>query len=229
MLVGAAIALSARIPRRLIGLVLGFGAGALISALSFELADEALHHGGVDALVLGLAAGALTFFFADLYIDRMGAEHRKRSGDQMAGSSAPALVVGSLLDGVPEAVVIGISLLHEGEVGLAVVGAVFLSNVPEALSASSGMREIGHGSRYIFGVWLGVTAASVIASAAGFSLLGDASGNVIGVIEAFAAGAVLTMLADTMMPEALEEGGPAVGLVTVLGFAAALLLTQMTG
>ena len=227
LLLGAAIALLVPIPRRVIGLIMGFGAGALISALAFELADEAMIHGGVDALVIGLAGGALTFFFADAYVDRRGAEHRKRSGDQMQGSSASALVLGSLLDGIPEAVAVGISLLAAGEVGIAVVGAVFLSNVPEALSASTGMRTVGHGTRYIVGVWLGVTVASVVASAAGFALLGDASGNVIGVIEAFAAGAVLTMLADTMMPEAFEEGGPAVGLVTVLGFAVALLLPEM--
>lgn len=227
LLLGGAIALIVPIPRRVIGLIMGFGAGALISALAFELANEALHHGGADALVVGLALGALMFFFADAYIDRMGAKHRKRSGDQMKGSSAPALVVGSLLDGIPEAAVVGISLLAEGEVGLAVVGAVFLSNVPEALSATTGMRTVGHSAKYILGIWLGVAAASVLASAGGFALLGEASGNLIGGIEAFAAGAVLTMLADTMMPEAFEEGGSAVGLVTVLGFAAALLLTHL--
>lgn len=227
LLLGAAIALSVRMPTRVIGLIMGFGAGALISALAFELAAEAVHHGGIDALVIGLAGGALTFFFADAYVDRKGAEHRKRSGNQMQGSSGGALVLGSLLDGIPEAAVVGISLLAEGEVGLAVVGAVFLSNVPESLSASTGMRNVGHRTRYIMGMWLGVTAASIVASAAGFALLGDASGNMIGIIEAFAAGAVLTMLADTVMPEAFEQGGRSVGLVTVLGFAAALLLTRL--
>ncbi len=138
---------------------------------------------------------------------------------------ASAIVVGAMLDGIPESVAIGVSLLGGQGVGVAVVAAGFLSNVPESLSAATGLKAAGHSTRWIMGLWLGVAVVSALAAGVGYAVLGGASENVIAIIQAFAGGAILTMLADTMMPEAFEEGGNLVGLVTVLGFALAFVLS----
>jgi ZIP family zinc transporter len=227
LLVGAAGGYYARLPNRVLGLVMGFGAGVLISALAFDLTHEAFTRGGADAVAIGLLAGGVTFFAGDWIIDRRGGEHRKRSGGQQADGSAGAIVLGALLDGIPESAAIGVSLVEGHGVGIAFVAAVFLSNVPEAASAATGMKKARKSARYVFGLWAGVLALSTVAAAVGYVALGGASPNVIAIVQAFAAGAILTMLADTMMPEAFEHGGSLVGLVTLVGFAAAFLLSTL--
>jgi ZIP family zinc transporter len=136
-------------------------------------------------------------------------------------------MLGAVLDGIPESAVIGISLLEGGTVGVPVLAAVFLSNLPESLSSSTGMRKAGSSSRHVIGIWCVVVLVSGLSAALGYGLLDGASGNTVGLIQAFAAGAVLTMLADTMMPQAFQDGGRAVGLLTVLGFALAYLLSTI--
>ena len=227
LLIGAVIGLTMRTSPRTIGLVMGFGAGVLISALAFELTHEAYLGAGVDVTGLGLAAGAIAFFAFDLYLDRRGARHRKRSGGQQESGSATAIVLGALMDGIPESIVIGVSLFEREAVGGAVVAAVFLSNVPESLSAATGLKKAGHSGRYVLGLWAAVCVSSAVAAALGYAFLGEISPEVIAGIQAFAAGAILTMLADTMMPEAFENGGSVVGLVTVLGFASAFFLSTL--
>jgi ZIP family zinc transporter len=226
LIVGALVGIFSNASTRVIALVMGFGSGVLISALSFELTREAFDRGGTTSVCVGLAAGSLTFFAGDFILDRRGAEHRKRSGGQQSSGAAGAIVLGSLLDGIPESVAIGVSLLGGHRVGLPVVAAVFLSNVPESLSAATGLQKAGHSTRWILGLWAGVAALSALAAGVGYVALDGVSGSVIAGIQAFAAGAILTMLADTMLPEATEGGGSAVGLVTVLGFALAFLLSE---
>lgn len=138
-------------------------------------------------------------------------------------------MLGALLDGIPESSAIGVSLLGGGSIGIAVVLAVFLSNIPEALSASTGMRRDGHSGRYVLGLWTAVVLASTVASALGYTLLDGASPSMLALIETFAAGAILTMVANTMVPEAVEHSGRAIGLACVVGFIASFLLSMSVG
>jgi ZIP family zinc transporter len=228
LLVGAVAGIYLPATRRAIALVMGFGAGVLISALAFDLTKEAFDKAGHDAVAAGLALGALTFFAGDWIIDHRGGEHRKRSGGQQADGSPAAITLGALLDGIPESAAIGTTLLAGKGVSAAFVAAVFISNVPESLSAATGMQKAGHSTGWILRLWLAVMAVSALSAALGYGLLDGASVDIVAGIQAFAAGAILTMLADTMMPEAYEGGGSVVGLVTVLGFALAFFLSTFS-
>jgi ZIP family zinc transporter len=217
------------ISKHLIALIMAFGAGVLVSAVAFELTEEAYGIGGGDAVALGLSAGALAFFAGDWYIDHMGGAMRKASGMEQAEGNANAIAFGAALDGVPESAAIGLTLLYGGTVEAALVGAVFLSNVPEGLSSAAGMKNAGQSLRRVVTLWLGIAALSAIAAAVGFVAFDGASDNLIAWTQAFAGGAVLCMLADTMFPQAFEDYDrkPAVGLMTVVGFAVAFLLSTM--
>jgi ZIP family zinc transporter len=205
---------------------MALGAGVLVSSVAFELMDEAYKIGGLDAAAPGLLLGAAVFYLADREVTRRGGERRKNSGDEQGGS-ATAIAIGALLDGIPESAAIGISLIEGGGVGIALVAAVFLSNVPEGLSSAAGMRRAGRSPAYVLGLWGAVTLASTLAALLGYLFLDGASGNVVAGIQSFAAGAILTMLASTMMPEAYEEGGPVVGVVTTVGFLLAFVLSRV--
>jgi ZIP family zinc transporter len=228
LVVGAVLGLAFHVSRRVIGLVMAFGAGVLISALTFELTADAYKAGGADSVALGLAGGAAVFFAGNLALDRVGGGGRKRSKGPQADSAALGLVLGAVLDGIPESIAIGVSLLQGGGVSVAVVVAVFLSNIPESMSAATGLKRT-YSTRAILALWAVVTLVSALAAGFGYSVLGDASGNTIGFIQAFAAGAILTMLADTMMPEAFEAENRSnfTGIVTTLGFALAVILTTL--
>jgi zinc transporter, ZIP family len=226
LILGAAAGIWLPTSRRFIGLIMAFGTGVLFSAVAFDLTREAYDRSGADAVVLGLLAGSLVFFAGDWLIDRRGGHRRKSQEGSPANAGASALVLGALLDGIPESAAIGVSLVGGGTVGAAVVAAVFLSNIPESLSASSGMKKDGRSDRYVMGLWLAVLLASTIAAGLGFAVLGSAPTVVIAVTQAFAAGAILTMLADTMVPEAVEHAGSLVGLVTAVGFTLAFLLSM---
>ena len=226
LVLGALAGVVREVPAKVIGGVMAFGAGVLISALAFELTAEAFDAAGGREVVLGLLGGALAFYLGDRLLDSRGGVDRKRSGGQQAGSAAQGLVLGALLDGIPESVAIGVSLVDGGTVGVAIVAAVFLSNVPEGMSAATGLVKAGRSPRWVLGLWAVVAAVSGLASLLGYLVLGDASASVVAVIQAFAAGAILTMLADTMMPEAYANRGRSVGLITTLGFVLAFLLSQ---
>lgn len=226
LFVGALLAIARSWSRRSIGLVTGFGAGALIAAVSLDLTVEAFEAAGVPAVVVGLAAGAVTYSIGSWALHRGGAaRHRKRSGGQQAGADPLGIVLGTVLDGVPESIVIGLSVLSGQAAGLAFLAAVAISNLPEAMAATTGLRRVGWSTGRVLRLWTVVVGVSVVAAAAGYGLLASASLGFVATIIAFAAGGVLTMLADTMIPEAFEEAGSAVGLATVLGYGVGALLT----
>jgi zinc transporter, ZIP family len=228
LLLGGLIALAFRVSGRLLGLVLAFGAGVLISAVAYELVEDAFSTSEGGAWVAaGLAAGALVYFTGDELIDRKGGEKRKSMGGEQEEGTALAIVLGIVLDGIPESVVIGLTLLEGGSVGVAMLVAVFLSNLPESIGATSGLAAAGWRRLHILGLWALVILASGLAALAGYSLFGDASPNTIAFVLAFAGGAILTMLAETMIPEAYARGGKAVGLVTTLGFGLAFAVSAL--
>jgi ZIP family zinc transporter len=228
LLLGALIALRLRPGRRVVGLLMAFGAGVLISAVAYDLVDEAFQvaHGS-GAVGAGLAAGALAFYFGDSVIAARGGADRKHAEAEHAPEAHRAIVLGTVLDGIPEAIVIGLSLIGGGEVSAAVIAAVFMSNLPEAIGATRGLERSGFTPGRLYRMWGAITAITVIAAAAGYGLLDGASAELIAFIEAFAAGALLTMVSGTMLPEAVRGGGRETGLLTVLGFAVAFLLVQI--
>jgi zinc transporter, ZIP family len=225
LLVGAAIALVLRPGARLVGLTIAFGAGALVAAVAYELVLEAFEtsSGGAAA---GFVAGALAFYVGDWVIDRRGGHGRKsmEPADGLAGGAA-AIVLGTVLDGIPESFVLGASLQTDGVVPVAVVVGVFVSNVPEALSATTGLRESGWSTERLLAMWLAVVVVSVVAAAAGWWALDEMAAANGAFALGFAGGALLVMLTDTLFPEAIALGGRESGLLTALGFAVGFSLS----
>ena len=228
LVLGGVIALRYRIGHRVLGLIMAFGAGVLISAVAFELVQEAFEttagEGGVAA---GLLLGSGAFLLGDLLLHRMGAGKRKSSSGAQAGGSGLAIVLGIVLDGIPESLVLGLTVLEEGTVSLAFLVAVFLSNLPEAIAATTGLAQAGWKRGRVLGLWVLVMAACGLAALLGYAALDDASPKTIAFVLAFAGGAILTMLADTMMPEAFEHGGRLVGFFTTVGFALAFAISAL--
>ncbi|MCU1575192.1 MAG: family zinc transporter [Micrococcaceae bacterium] len=231
LVLGSGLAWKWRIPPKVVSSIMSFGAGVLISALAFDLVDEAAQGGGLWPTVSGFLAGALVYVAANWLLARAGAKHRKRSGDQQPTEkddpgSGTAIAVGALLDGIPESVVLGLGLVAGGAVSPAMLAAVFISNVPEGLSSTSGMKRAGRSPGYVFGVWGGIALLSGLASLLGYALLQNAPASAVAFITAIAAGAILAMLADTMIPEAFEEHHLLTGLITALGFLTAFTISQ---
>lgn len=230
LVIGAVAEIGLHISRRITALIMAFGAGALVSALAFDLTEEAFARGGTGIFAAGLAAGAVAFFVGNRVVIRLGAparaRRRTRAGKPSAGSSnGPAIVLGTLLDGLPESIVLGATLLGGATVSASFLAAVFLSNIPEGAAGTRDLGEEGHAQRWILLLWVGVALASALASGLGYGLLGGMNQAAVAVVQAFAAGAILTMLADTMIPEAFANGGDLAGLATALGFATAFLLS----
>jgi ZIP family zinc transporter len=227
LVIGAALAFARHWSKRQVGLVLAFGAGALISAVSFELAQEGLEVGGAGATGLGLGVGALTYFGLDGLIAKRHSAGRGRRGRAGGSDGGTALALGAFLDGIPEQLVLGTSLAASGEIGIALLVAIFVSNLPEALGSAEPMHEAGTSRAAILRLWGLVAAICVVATALGYLAAEAVSGEARAAIDGFAAGALLVMLIDSMIPDARAEGGRVAGLVTVLGFALAAALSNL--
>jgi|SRR5689334_17157024 ZIP family zinc transporter len=223
LLAGAAIAMLFRFPARLLGLVLAFGAGVLMSAVAYELVEDALQADlGSPLVAIGFAAGALVFYIGSVAL----AGPRAGRGDAGSdGSGGLQIVLGAVLDGIPESVVLGASLVGGGGVSVPVLVAVLISNIPEGIGASADMLAAGRSRASVARIWLVVVIASAIAAGLGYALLRDAPPELVATAQTFAAGAIIAMLAESMIPEAYEQGGRAVGLATAFGFAVSALIS----
>jgi ZIP family zinc transporter len=231
LIIGALVGFFSRISQRWIAAIMSFGSGVLISALSFDLMDEAYKKGGYDSTAIGFLSGAIVYTTANIFLAKKGAKHRKRSNNQQPSEhedkgSGIAIALGSLMDGIPESIVIGVSMISSGVVSMVAVIAIFLSNVPEGLSSSAGMKKAGRSVKYVFTIWLGIDIISGIASLLGYVVFSGFNADVIAATTAVAAGAILAMLADTMIPEAFDVAHNYAGLITVFGFLCAFLLSK---
>jgi zinc transporter, ZIP family len=223
LVIGGFLGLARRWKEDAVGLVLAFGAGALISAVSFDLAEEGVQVGGPGTVALGLAAGAMTYFLLDRVVERMGV----RPG-QSTSSAGPALALGALLDGIPEQAVLGIGIASGEGVGIGLLVAIFVSNLPEAIGATADLRDDGHPPKTIRRLWAVVAVVCTLATVGGWALADVSGGDLRAVINGFAAGALLVMLVDSMIPDARKKAGLPAGLVTVLGFAVAAGLSGLS-
>ena len=218
LVLGALLGLARTWPPRQVGIVLAFGAGALISAVSFDLVEEGAAIGEPGSIALGLGLGALTYYGLNRVVER------RQGATAQGGSAGPALALGAFLDGIPEQTVLGIGLATGEGVSVALLVAIFVSNLPEAIGSTTELRASGTSEKTIRRLWIAVAAICTLATLAGYAAADSVSDDLKAVIDGFAAGALLVMLVDSMIPDAARKGGQAAGLVTVLGFAVAFAL-----
>jgi ZIP family zinc transporter len=227
LVLGALIAIVRPVAKRPLGLIMAFGSGVLVSSVAFELVEVAVDVGGQLPMAIGLALGSITFYLGDRAIDRLGAAGMGSMHGPESPESGLAIVLGAALDGVPESIVIGLTFGAGEGIGFAFLVAVFMSNLPEGIAGTTGLFKGGWERGRILRLWLIVVAASALAAFVGAAALSGFGGELQAFILAFAGGAILTMLSDTLIPEAFEHAGKPAGLVTTLGFGLAFALTLL--
>ncbi len=228
LILGGIIATRISISKKILGIIMAFGAGTLISAVSYELIYEAVKIGrGTGFPAFGIFAGALTFYFSEKLIDNMGkSKHKGNNASEQSGLVIP-MVLAIILDGIPESIVIGLGIFEGGAVSVAMLVAVFISNLPESIAGTSGMKAAGWKRGKIALLWIVIALVCALSTIAGYSLFSKASDNWLSFIQAFAGGAILIMLANSMIPESYERGGKIAGLFTILGFSVAVLVVVL--
>lgn len=237
LLLGTFLALFVSLPKKIIATIMAFGSGVLIAAISFSLIEEAFSLSqSVIPVILGFIFGGLSYTIANYILNKKSkgqTRRRKRSHGDMAGggkeASGLSLLVGSVMDNIPENMALGISLVTGGSVNIVLIAAIFISNFPEGLSSTEGMKSNGKSRKYIIGLWSIAVVIGSISTAIGFSILSKANPFIVSVAISFAAGAILVMLAESMIPEAYEEGGMKIGIATMIGFGVAFILGKMGG
>lgn len=227
LILGAIFGNSFKFSKRIIASFMAFGSGVLICALTFGLMEEAFRYGGFDAIIIGFLLGGLAFIGGDWWLHKIGArKHKKVQLVESDQENGQLITLGAILDGVPESIALGI-VLFSGSGGLLMAAAIFLSNFPESISSISGLKREGYSEKRIYLLWITVGVSSVVITVLSYLFLRDIDPNITGILESFAAGAILAMLADTMMPEAYSEGGFGVGIMTLLGFLAAFIISRV--
>ncbi|MDQ3868750.1 MAG: ZIP family zinc transporter [Thermoproteota archaeon] len=243
LLVGSIVASYVNLPKNIIATIMAFGSGVLVAALAFSLIEEAfrLAQESIPPVIIGFAAGGISYSIVNYILNKKGGtKHRKKSHGENAGggknASGLALLIGSVMDNIPENMALGISLVTGGAVNVVLIVAIFLSNFPEGLSSSQGMKAHGRSKRYILSLWSIAVIIGTISAGIGFSFLSNTNPSIISIAISFAAGAILVMLAESMIPEAHgEEGGgegvgvSRIGLATMAGFAIAFILGRLEG
>lgn len=226
LVVGAVLTFKYHPKDRTTGLIMGFGAGALLGAVAYDLLPESDWINLIE-IAVSFTLGALVFFYGDMLVNQRGASKRKRihiDENEEQSDTGVAIFLGTLLDGVPESLILGMTLSLGGSVSVAFAAAIIVSNIPEGIAGTSNLEEGGVSRRTIIWMWLGLAVASALAAAIGY-FLAEVVPEATGMrLNAFAAGAIITMLANTMMPEAFSNGGKLVGLCTALGFITAGVL-----
>ncbi|WP_048137739.1 ZIP family metal transporter [Methanosarcina horonobensis] len=235
LFLGALVGYFVELRHHVIATIMGFGGGVLISILSFDLMEEAYELTGFEMTAAGFLAGGLVFSTANWLLARHGAQNRKRCGqcvqqpsEEQHPGSGISLFLGALVDGIPESLVIGLSLIGGGMIPSATLAGFFLANVPQGLSSASGMKDARRSARYVLGAWGGLTLASGVAALLGYSIFGGLSTSMIALMSAFAAGGLLAMLTETMIPEAFDQASAFIGLITVTGFLAAFVILKIS-
>ena len=214
LLLGTFLALFVSLPKKIIATIMAFGSGVLIAAISFSLIEEAFSLSqSVIPVILGFIFGGLSYTIANYILNKKSkgqTRRRKRSHGEIAGggkeASGLSLLIGSVMDNIPENMALGISIVTGGSVNIVLIAAIFISNFPEGLSSTEGMKSNGKSRKYIIGLWSIAVVIGSISTAIGFSILSKANPFIVSVARSFAAGAILVMLAESMIPEAYEEG-----------------------
>lgn len=228
LVIGAFFATQFKFSKKTLAGAMAFGSGALICALTFGLMEEAFQKGGFDAIIIGFILGGLAFIAGDYLIHLYGGRRHKkhRYVQSEKESTGWAITLGAVLDGIPESIALGVALFSNQNLGLLMLAAIFLSNVPEGLASVTSLKSARFSDGKIYGLWLTVAIAMTITAILSFIFLNNIDPNTLGILEAFAAGAMLAMLADTMMPEAYDEGGFGVGILTVFGFLTTFIVSR---
>ena len=226
LIVGAVLGYKFQIKGKIIGGIASFGAGAMIAALAFGLMEESFRLGGLDNSIIGFVVGGLLFVLGDLAIIRIGGRGHKKYYD-VESSTGWGIVLGAALDGIPESIALGLGLLLNQNLGLLVLAGIFLSNLPEAISSAYDLKSAKKSFREVMFTWIIVALVSMIFVILGYTIFASFSPDTIATFESLAAGAILAMLASTMMPEAYKESGTSVSILTVLGFMVIFILSKL--
>lgn len=233
LVLGTLLGYYLKLPQRLIAGALAFGSGSLFFALFYELVIDAYQKGGFWPTAVGFLGGAVVFSLVSYWLNRQGGRHRKRSGQKQPSTeegSGLAIAAGSFLDGVPESIVVGLSMLSgEQTMSTVTIGAIFISNLPEGLVSAAGLKQSGRSARYIFSLWVGIVVTYGIAAAVGYAVFARYEQKTVSFTIAMAAGTMMAMLVDTMVPQAYNEGHEFSGLITVIGFLLAFWLSTLGG
>lgn len=229
LIAGALVGIYFHLQQKTIAAVMAFGSGVLICALTFGLMEEAFRHGGFDAITIGFLAGGLLYLLGDWTIHHLGGRKHRRHQHSPAKYSGNGLMIalGSTLDGIPEAMALGIALFANPALGLMMMAAIAVSNIPESLSSVDGLKKENFSQKYILAIWISVGIIVALATVLSFIFLHNLNLNTVGILESLAAGAILAMLAGSMMPEAYEEGGYAVSILTIAGFLVTFVMSRL--